>query len=117
MVQLFESGAYLIDGKELIADNADAAVQVAAKTGRTISKEEAAKQTMAYKILQAHNTSGDDEHLKVKFDRLTSHDITFVGIIQTARASGLEKFPSTRMIICLVFPVHKNTAVSMYLRI
>ena len=76
MVQLFESGAYLIDGKELIADNADAAVQVAAKTGRTISKEEAAKQTMAYKILQAHNTSGDDEHLKVKFDRLTSHDIT-----------------------------------------
>ena len=93
MVQLFESGAYLIDGKELIADNADAAVQVAAKTGRTISKEEAAKQTMAYKILQAHNTSGDDEHLKVKFDRLTSHDITFVGIIQTARASGLEKFP------------------------
>ena len=95
MVQLFESGAYLIDGKELIADNADAAVQVAAKTGRTISKEEAAKQTMAYKILQAHNTSGDDEHLKVKFDRLTSHDITFVGIIQTARASGLEKFPSS----------------------
>ena len=93
MVQLFESGAYLIDGKELIADNADAAVQVAAKTGRTISKEEAAKQTMAYKILQAHNISGDDEHLKVKFDRLTSHDITFVGIIQTARASGLEKFP------------------------
>ena len=93
MVQLFESGAYLIDGKELIADNADAAVQVAAKTGRTISKEEAAKQTMAYQILQAHNTSGDDEHLKVKFDRLTSHDITFVGIIQTARASGLEKFP------------------------
>lgn len=93
MVQLFGSGAYLIDGKELIADNADAAVQVAAKTGRTISKEEAAKQTMAYKILQAHNTSGDDEHLKVKFDRLTSHDITFVGIIQTARASGLEKFP------------------------
>jgi len=81
MVQLFESGAYLIDGKELIADNADAAVQGAAK------------QTMAYKILQAHNTSGDDEHLKVKFDRLTSHDITFVGIIQTARASGLEKFP------------------------
>ena len=93
MVQLFESGAYLIDGKELIADNADAAVQVAAKTGRTISKEEAAKQTMAYKILQAHNTSGDDEHLIVMFDRLTSHDITFVGIIQTARASGLEKFP------------------------
>ena len=93
MVQLFESGAYLIDGKELIADNADAAVQVAAKTGRTISKEKAAKQTMAYKILQAHNTSGDDEHLKVKFDRLTSHDITFDGIIQTARASGLEKFP------------------------
>ncbi len=93
MVQLFESGAYLIDGKELIADNADAAAKLAAKTGRAVSKKEAAKQTMAYQILQSHNTSGDDEHLKVKFDRLTSHDITFVGIIQTARASGLEKFP------------------------
>ena len=102
MVQLFESGAYLIDGKELIADNADAAVQVAAKTGRTISKEEAAKQTMAYKILQAHNTSGDDEHLKVKFDRLTSHDITFVGIIQTARASRHSTIATIRF-ACFMF--------------
>ena len=55
--------------------------------------EEATKNTMAYSILQAHNTSGDTKKLKIKFDKLTSHDITFVGIIQTARASGLEKFP------------------------
>ena len=93
MIQLYESGAYLVDGRELIADGSEAAAAVAARTGRTVSKEEAAKQTMAYGILQAHNTSGDETHLKVKFDRLTSHDITFVGIIQTARASGLTEFP------------------------
>ena len=58
-----------------------------------VSKEEAAKSTIAYSILKAHNTSGNMEKLQIKFDKLTSHDITFVGIIQTARASGLEKFP------------------------
>ena len=58
-----------------------------------ISKEEAAQHTMAYGILKNHNTSGTMDQLKIKFDRLASHDITFVGIIQTARASGLEEFP------------------------
>ena len=89
MIQLFETGAYLINGTELIADNAEASAAVQAKT----DKAEAAKQTIAYNILQKHNTSGNMEKLKVKFDKLTSHDITFVGIIQTARASGLTKFP------------------------
>ena len=67
--------------------------EVAAKTGRKVSREEAAKETMAYNILSEHNTSGNMDRLQIKFDKLTSHDITFVGIIQTARASGLEKFP------------------------
>ena len=62
-------------------------------TGTAVSKEEAAKNTIAYGILKDHNTSGSMEKLKIKFDKLTSHDITYVGIIQTARASGLEKFP------------------------
>lgn len=93
MIKLYESGAYLINGNELVADDFDAQQQIKAKTGYAVTKEEASKQTIAYKILQEHNTSGDDVHLKIKFDRLTSHDITFVGIIQTARASGLEKFP------------------------
>ncbi len=93
MIQLFETGAYLINGTELIADNAEASAAVQAKTGKAVDKAEAAKQTIAYNILQKHNTSGNMEKLKIKFDKLTSHDITFVGIIQTARASGLTKFP------------------------
>ena len=75
------------------SDSADAAAQIRNKTGREISKSEAAKNTIAYGILESHNTSGSMEKLKIKFDKLTSHDITFVGIIQTARASGLQKFP------------------------
>ena len=92
MVTLYDSGAYLINGTELI-QNGQAAAGYEAQTGSKLSKEEAAKNTMAYQILQAHNTSGNDKKLQIKFDKLTSHDITFVGIIQTARASGLEKFP------------------------
>ena len=92
MVTLYDSGAYLINGTELIRDG-QAAAGYEAQTGSKLSKEEAAKNTMAYQILQAHNTSGNDKKLQIKFDKLTSHDITFVGIIQTARASGLEKFP------------------------
>ena len=93
MIKLLEGGAYLINGTELVPDGADAAAQIKNKTGKEISKAEAAQNTMAYGILQAHNTSGNMEKLKIKFDKLTSHDITFVGIIQTARASGLKKFP------------------------
>ena len=80
MIKLHDRGAFLING-ERIADSAG------------IAAEEAAKNTIAYSILSSHNTSGDPDKLKIKFDKLTSHDITYVGIIQTARASGLEKFP------------------------
>ena len=93
MIKLYEHGAYLLNGTEIIEDVNDAQAAVAAKTGQKVTKEEAAKNTIAYSILEAHNTSSDMERLKIKFDKLTSHDITFVGIIQTARASGLEKFP------------------------
>lgn len=93
MIKVWNSGAYLVDGKTLIADNAEALKQVAAASGVETTKEEAATGTMAYGILQKHNTSDDPKKLRIKFDSLTSHDITFVGIIQTARASGLEEFP------------------------
>ena len=93
MIQLSNSGAYLINGTELVYDNADAAAIIAQKTGKNVTEAEARKETIAYGILESHNTSGNMDKLKIKFDKLTSHDITFVGIIQTARASGLEKFP------------------------
>jgi len=93
MISLLDSGAYLLRGTEIIPDNQEAAAAIAAKTGKTVTKEEAKKATIAYGILADHNTSDNMEKLKIKFDKLTSHDITFVGIIQTARASGLTKFP------------------------
>ena len=93
MIQLLNSGAYLLNGTEIVPDDAEALACVKAKTGVDTTKEEAAKNTIAYGILENHNTSGNMEKLKIKFDKLTSHDITFVGIIQTARASGLTKFP------------------------
>ena len=89
MIKLLETGAYLLNGTEIVTEPAE----VAAKTGKDITPAEAKKNTIAYGILEAHNTSGNMEKLQIKFDKLTSHDITFVGIIQTARASGLEKFP------------------------
>ena len=93
MIQLLDGGAYLIHGTEIVPDGADAAAEVRSKTGKEVSRETAAQNTMAYGILKEHNTSGNMEKLKIKFDKLTSHDITFVGIIQTARASGLTRFP------------------------
>jgi aconitate hydratase len=93
MIKVWNSGAYLVDGRTLVADNGEALQEVAAITGTETTKEAAAQETMAYDILQKHNTSDDPKKLKIKFDSLTSHDITFVGIIQTARASGLEEFP------------------------
>ena len=93
MITLSKGGAYLVNGCEMIQDDANAAAAIKAKTGKEITAQEAAKETIAYGILQNHNTSGNMDKLKIKFDKLTSHDITFVGIIQTARASGLEKFP------------------------
>lgn len=89
MLKLYDKGVYLLNGTEIVEEKE----AVAAKTGKDVTPQEAAKNTMAYNILAAHNTSGNMERLQIKFDKLTSHDITFVGIIQTARASGLEKFP------------------------
>ena len=93
MVQLYDGGAYVLNGTEIIPDTADAAKILAGKMGAVPSREEAKKQTIAYEILRSHNTSDNMEKLKIRFDKLTSHDITFVGIIQTARASGLTRFP------------------------
>ncbi len=93
MITLSKGGAYLVKGMEIIPEDAESAARIKSKTGQEVSKKEAAKHTMAYGILAEHNTSGNMEKLKIKFDKLTSHDITFVGIIQTARASGLTKFP------------------------
>ena len=92
-MKLYEQGVYLLRGTELVANGSQAQDEIRQKTGQEVTKEEAAKQTMAYGILESHNTSGNMQNLQIKFDKLTSHDITYVGIIQTARASGLEKFP------------------------
>ena len=92
-MKLHETGAYLVNGCTVVEDNSEASAAIASMTGTAVSREEAAKNTIAYGILKDHNTSGSMEKLKIKFDKLTSHDITYVGIIQTARASGLEKFP------------------------
>jgi aconitate hydratase len=93
MIKLYEKGVYLINGSEIIQDGQNALAEVKTKTGLNTDKDMAKQGTMAYSILNRHNTSGNDKKLKIKFDKLTSHDITFVGIIQTARASGLEQFP------------------------
>ena len=92
-MKLYENGVYLVNGSSIVEDTADAAAKISSMTGKSASKEDAKKGTMAYGILESHNTSGNMDKLQIKFDKLTSHDITFVGIIQTARASGLEKFP------------------------
>ena len=93
MIKLYENGVYLLNGTEIIEDGPDVRERLKVLTGREIKKEQAAEETIAYRILKSHNVSDDMENLNIKFDKLTSHDITFVGIIQTARASGLEKFP------------------------
>ncbi len=92
-MKLSKTGMYLVNGTELVADGQDATAIVESKSGVKTSKEAAKENTIAYGILKDHNTSGNMEKLQIKFDKLTSHDITYVGIIQTARASGLEKFP------------------------
>ena len=93
MITLSKGGAYLIGGTEVVETGAGSEELLKNKLGdKYLTKEDAAKNTMAYGILNEHNTSGNMDKLQIKFDKLTSHDITFVGIIQTARASGLEKF-------------------------
>jgi len=92
-MKLYNSGVYIVNNSEIIEDSSQAAAKIKSVCGRDVTKEEASKGTMAYGILTKHNTSGNDEKLKIKFDAMASHDITYVGIVQTARASGLEKFP------------------------
>ena len=91
MVKLYDGGVYLVGGREIIEEQDAAKVQ--ALTGQAANKEEAKKGTIAYSILSAHNTSDNMDKLRIKFDAMTSHDITFVGIVQTAKASGMERFP------------------------
>ena len=91
MVKLYDGGAYLVNGDTIVPEKE--AAKVESLTGKKALKEEARKGTIAYGIMEAHNTSGNMENLKIKFDAMASHDITFVGIIQTAKASGMEKFP------------------------
>lgn len=93
MVKLYDSGVFLINRKELVEENKDLEAALVSKVGRKVTKEEAKQGTMAYSILAGHNSSDNMEHLKIRFDALASHDITYVGIIQTARASGLQQFP------------------------
>ena len=94
MIKLFSKGVYLINNKEIIEDCNDINLILKNKLGnKCINKEEARKNTIAYNILNEHNVSKNKDKLQIKFDKLASHDITFVGIIQTARASGLKEFP------------------------
>jgi len=94
MIKLYEGGAWLLNGKELVADTKDAEQALSQRLGaRAVDKRQAAMGTMAWRILETHNTSGSMEKLKIKFDAMASHDITYVGIVQTARASGLREFP------------------------
>ena len=91
-MKLYDGGVYLLDGEKIIPDSSEAP-KLLAREGCTQTKEQARRGTIAWSILHDHNQSGDDKKLRIRFDKMTSHDITYVGIIQTARASGLEKFP------------------------
>ena len=98
MIQLYKNGAYLLHGTELIAEEDVAKAEQ--QLGKKLDKNEAKKGTIAYSILKSHNTGDSMDNLKIRFDALTSHDITYVGIIQTARASGMEKFPMPYVLTC-----------------
>ena len=89
-MKLYNNGVYLINGTQIIEDSHEAAAAIEHATGRKVTKDEAHGQTMAYSILSDHNTSGNMDHLQIKFDKLVSHDITYVGIIQTARVIYLQ---------------------------
>lgn len=96
MLKLFKQGVYLLNGSEIV----ETAQEVKQKTGKSVSPETARHGTMSYGIMAEHNISGNMDQLKIKFDALVSHDITYVGIVQTARASGLEKFPLPYVMTC-----------------
>ena len=98
MIELTKNGAYLLNGRDLIPEENKALGEQ--KMGRKLEKEEGRKGTIAWGILQDHNTSGSPDHLKIRYDALTSHDLTYVGIIQTARASGMDHFPMPYVLTC-----------------
>lgn len=98
MVKLHDGGVYLVNGETLVPEAE--ATKVEQMTGKAVAKEEAKKGTIAYGIMKAHNQSDNMDKLQIKFDAMVSHDITFVGIIQTARASGMEKFPIPYVLTC-----------------
>ena len=98
MIRLHEQGVYLVNGDTIVPKNQDARVEQL--TGQAPNSEQAARGTIAYSILQAHNSSGDMSQLKLRFDAMASHDITYVGIIQTARASGMKEFPIPYALTC-----------------
>ncbi|MGI6216553.1 MAG: hydratase [Coriobacteriales bacterium] len=98
MIKLYDGGVYLVDGEQLVPESESEKVEQLC--GQPADSSEALKGTMAYRIMEAHNTSGDMDNLKIKFDAMASHDITYVGIIQTARASGMEKFPLPYVLTC-----------------
>ena len=98
MVKLHEGGVYLVHGSEIVPASESARVEQL--TGKAANQEEAKKGTIAYGIMKSHNTAETMDQLKIKFDAMVSHDITFVGIIQTARASGMEKFPLPYVLTC-----------------
>lgn len=93
MIELYDGGAYLVHGEMLVTEADAAAGKLEALTGKVAEKEAAKKGTIAYSILKEHNTTDNMENLKLKFDSMASHDITFVGIVQTAKASGMDHFP------------------------
>ncbi|MBQ6450614.1 MAG: hydratase, partial [Solobacterium sp.] len=98
MIKLYDEGIYLVNGTEIVP--AGEAGRVEQLTGKKAEKAEAKKGTIAYGILKAHNQNDNMDQLKIKFDELTSHDITCVGIIQTARASGMDTFPIPYTLTC-----------------
>ena len=120
MVKLYDGGVYVVNGAEIVPEAESEKVK--ALTGKAADKAEAKKGTMAYNIIKAHNQSDDMEQLRLKFDSMTSHDITYVGIIQTARASGMTEFPLPYVLtnchnsLCAgsPSPPHTSTAASTY---
>ena len=98
MVKLYDGGVYLVHGTEIVPERD--AEKVRQLTGYTPDKAQAKKGTITYGILQSHNQSGSPDTLQIRFDALTSHDITYVGIIQTARASGMTTFPMPYVLTC-----------------
>ena len=98
MVKLTDKGAYLIDGTQLVLEDEQERLEQLGIT--SAERDKAHEGTIAHRILTSHTITDDPEHLRIKFDAMASHDITYVGIIQTARASGMERFPLPYVLTC-----------------